>query len=98
MPSVELSNLTGISTLRALAASDRASAEARAPTAARSVPVAGISVEVSASADAATPPVDAARVQQIRTALQNGSYPLVPTRIADAIISAQTSQPLPDRV
>lgn len=102
MPSVELSKLAGISPARALAETDRVQTDARAlappaPVAARAAPVGGISVEVTAAADAATPPVDAERVKQIRAALQDGSYPLVPTKIADAIIAAQVSLSLPDR-
>ena len=42
-------------------------------------------------------PVDAERVQQIKAALKDGSYPLVPTRIADAMIAAQVSLSLPER-
>jgi len=34
------------------------------------------------------PPVDADRVAQIRKAVETGSYPLVPARIADAMIAA----------
>jgi negative regulator of flagellin synthesis FlgM len=37
---------------------------------------------------AGTPPVDAERVSQIRDAVEEGSYPLVPARIADAMIAA----------
>jgi negative regulator of flagellin synthesis FlgM len=33
-------------------------------------------------------PVDAERVSQIRKAVESGSYPLVPARIADAMIAA----------
>ncbi|PKP65770.1 MAG: flagellar biosynthesis anti-sigma factor FlgM [Alphaproteobacteria bacterium HGW-Alphaproteobacteria-7] len=98
MPSVELSKLPGINPVRALATGDHAQIEARAPTAnPGKAPVAGISVEVSAAADAATPPVDAERVQEIRNALRDGSYPLVPAKIADAMIAAQVSLSLPDR-
>ncbi|MDZ4275748.1 MAG: flagellar biosynthesis anti-sigma factor FlgM [Erythrobacter sp.] len=98
MPSVELSKLPGINPVRALATSDHAQIEARAPAATPGkAPAAGISVEVSAAADAATPPVDAERVQEIRNALRDGSYPLVPAKIADAMIAAQVSLSLPDR-
>lgn len=38
---------------------------------------------------AARPPVDQERVQQIKKALQEGRYPLVPARIADRMIAAQ---------
>jgi negative regulator of flagellin synthesis FlgM len=98
MPSVELSKLPGINPVRALATGDNPQNEARAPAPHPSkAPAAGISVEVSAAADAATPPVDAERVQEIRNALRDGSYPLVPAKIADAMIAAQVSLSLPDR-
>lgn len=38
--------------------------------------------------EAGTPPVDAERVQIIRKAIEDGSYPVIPTRIADAVIAA----------
>jgi negative regulator of flagellin synthesis FlgM len=99
MPSVELSKLPGVSPVRALATSDRAQVEARSPGAPRQVatPEAGISVELRGGPEASTPPVDAERVQQIRAALQDGSYPLVPTKIVDAIIAAQVSLSLPEQ-
>ncbi|MFN4112574.1 MAG: flagellar biosynthesis anti-sigma factor FlgM [Sphingomonadaceae bacterium] len=49
----------------------------------------GVSVEVLVGADARTPPVDQDRVAEIRAALRDGSYPLVPARIADAMIAAR---------
>ncbi len=45
-------------------------------------------VRIETSALAVAPPVDADRVAAIRAALADGSYPLVPTRIADAMIAA----------
>lgn len=98
MPSVEISKLPGINAPRALATSDRAQIEARSSAAMPGkTPAAGISVEVSAASDAATPPVDAERVRDIRNALRDGSYPLLPAKIADAMIAAQVSLSLPDR-
>lgn len=38
--------------------------------------------------DPGDPPVDAERVAQIRKAIENGSYPVVPAKIADAMIAA----------
>lgn len=99
MPSVELSKLPGVSPVRALATSDRAQLDARATAAPRGPlagPDSGISVELRAGPEAATPPVDAERVQEIRAALRDGSYPLVPTKIVDAMIAAQVSLSLPD--
>lgn len=98
MPSVELSKLQAIGASRTLSTSDRVQIEPRAPAASRTPATApGISVEVSAAADTTAPPVDAERVQQIRAALRDGSYPLVPAKIADAVIAAQVSLALPDR-
>ena len=101
MPSVELSKVPSVSAPRALSAADRAQIEARTrPAATPGSPAAapGISLEVSSAADAAaSPPVDAERVAQIRDALREGSYPLVPTRIVDAMIAAQVSLSLPDQ-
>lgn len=96
MPSVELSKLQGIAAPRAVSTGERAQIEPRANAArgaAASVP--GVSVEVGGTVDAARAPVDAERVQQIRAALQDGSYPLVPTQIVDAMIAAQVSFAVP---
>jgi negative regulator of flagellin synthesis FlgM len=38
--------------------------------------------------DPGEPPVDAERVAMIRKAVESGTYPVVPTRIADAMIAA----------
>ena len=100
MPSVELSKLPSVSAARAVTPGERAQIEARTrpvPAAATPGAAPGISLEVSAAAEAASPPVDAERVAQIREALRDGSYPLVPTRIADAMIAAQVSLSLPER-
>lgn len=101
MPSVELGKLTGINPARALAPSDRAQVETRAaavtPRSPLTGPDTGISVELSAGPEAATPPVDADRIQEIRAALRDGSYPLVPTKIVDAMIAAQVSLSLPEQ-
>lgn len=99
MPSVELSKLSGVAAPRAVTASDRAQIEARGPSPAPAIPGAapGISLEVSAASAAATPPVDAERVAEIRAALKDGSYPLVPAKIVDAMIAAQVSPSIPER-
>jgi len=94
MPSVELSKPSALGAPRAVSAGARAQIEAR-PATAPAAP--GISLEVGATAAAATPPVDAERVAQIRDALREGTYPLVPTKIADAMIAAQVSLALPER-
>lgn len=50
---------------------------------------AGVSVEADSALAATTPPVDAERVAEIRRAIEDGSYPVIPTRIADAMIAAR---------
>lgn len=96
MPSIELSKLQGIAAPRAAAlAGDRAQIETRTGAASRPAAAGGVRVEIGGAVDAASPPVDAERVAEIRAALQDGSYPLVPTKIADAMIAAQVSFTVP---
>ena len=45
-------------------------------------------VQTSAALDPGKPPVDENRVSEIRNAIQRGTYPLLPTRVADAMIAA----------
>lgn len=102
MPSFELSKLQAVTGPRALSDTDRTAAQSQ--TAARALNTgaagnaagAGVSVEIgaalqAANVDTSTPPVDRSRVDEIRDALRDGTYPLVPTEIADAIIAAQYS-------
>jgi negative regulator of flagellin synthesis FlgM len=49
----------------------------------------GVSVQTGAKVSAGAAPVDAERVAEIRQALRDGSYPLVPSKITDAIIAAR---------
>ncbi|AKQ41477.1 hypothetical protein CP97_04680 [Aurantiacibacter atlanticus] len=49
----------------------------------------GVTVQTGAKVSAGAAPVDAERVQEIRQALREGNYPLVPSRISDAIIAAR---------
>lgn len=94
MPSFEMSKLQGVSAARALAESDRAKTDARletnvAPGNAAAAGKPGVAIEVSNAVDPGQPPVDTDRVAEIRKALQDGSYPLLPTQIADAMIAAR---------
>lgn len=45
-------------------------------------------VVLSDALDPGEAPVDADRVATIRNAIENGSYPIIPTKIADGIIAA----------
>lgn len=92
MPSIELSKLQAIGSARALSESDRAQTgkpAARPESGAASTASPGVALEIGASIDATQPPVDADRVSEIREALRDGTYPLVPARIADAMIAAR---------
>lgn len=48
----------------------------------------GLKLETGLALGGAQAPVDSDRVAQIRAALSSGTYPLLPTRIADAMIAA----------
>lgn len=51
-------------------------------------PVAAAKVETSEAVKAGAAPVDQERVQTIRHAIEKGTYPVLPTKIADAMIAA----------
>ena len=50
--------------------------------------VSGVQATVPAALDAGQPPVDPERVAELKRAIEKGDYPLVPARIADALIAA----------
>lgn len=56
--------------------------------ASRTGAMAGPAVETSGALDPGQAPVDAERVELIRKAVEAGTYPVVPARIADAMIAA----------
>ena len=62
--------------VRAVASEDGAAVAAQASDAAK---------RTSAGAE---PPVDGERVAEIRKAVEQGTYPLLPTKVADAMIAA----------
>lgn len=49
----------------------------------------GVAVQTGARVFAGDVPVDNQRVSEIRSALRDGSYPIVPAEITDAIIAAR---------
>jgi len=96
MPSFEMNRLQSITGVSPVQTADRAKAKV-APdgsvpspegAAADSTKSTGVAVEIAAPA-ASGPPVDTDRVAEIRNALRDGTYPLVPAKIADAMIAAQ---------
>ncbi|VVT01525.1 flagellar biosynthesis anti-sigma factor FlgM [Erythrobacter sp. EC-HK427] len=56
---------------------------------AQAAPQAGVTVSTEARISAGSPRIDAERVSEIRNALRDGSYPIVPAKITDAIIAAR---------
>ena len=54
------------------------------PAAAMAAPA----IEVDAALTAAAPPVDHGRVNEIRKAIEQGRYPVIPMRISDALIAS----------
>ena len=96
MSSFEMNRLQSISGISPASAADRAkarsSSDAGVPSAggvaAGSTKGSGVAVEIAAPTQSG-PPIDTDRVAQIRDALRDGSYPLVPAKIADAMIAAQ---------
>lgn len=66
----------------------RAAATTTAPAASAASTSAAPQVETSDAVKAGSAPVDTDRVATIRRAIENGTYPIIPTRIADAMIAA----------
>jgi negative regulator of flagellin synthesis FlgM len=62
--------------------------QASAPAASATPDLKKTALATSAALDPGEAPVDADRVSQIRRAIETGNYPLVPARIADAMIAA----------
>lgn len=80
-----------VNTVRAMGATDaRATAQASVGTGqapAANSPV-GATMVASTALSAGQAPVDTDRVATIKKAIESGNYPVVPTKISDAIIAA----------
>ncbi|MEE4199643.1 flagellar biosynthesis anti-sigma factor FlgM [Erythrobacter sp.] len=95
MPSFELTKLQAITGISPISGADRAGARAGETRAAGGAGAEragdpGIALEIGARLRAGIPQDDN-RVAEIREALRDGSYPLIPAKIADAMIAAQFS-------
>ena len=98
MPPIEIGPARPVGAVRTNAAKpSTAVASAAAPTAASPPSSASASAPASAPAaavqtsqalDPGKPPIDENRVSVIRNAIQKGTYPLLPTKVADAMIAA----------
>lgn len=93
----DMMKLQGVTGASRVTPSDHAAAETRrntgkptpGPASANSAPASGIAVEVGHKVDPGKPPVETDRVDEIRGAIQEGRYPIVPAEIADAMIAAR---------
>ena len=91
MSSFDIARITGAAPLRETGTNIPARARPGDPNAAQGAgaPLPGVSVETTGTPSAGEAPVDNERVAAIRSALQQGTYPLKPAEIADAIIAAR---------
>ena len=89
MTSIDPAKLTAAQRLQSAKVTPVAAASP-ARAAAETAAQAAHGAQVSAPGIGAGPaaPVDAERVAEIRKAVEQGRYPLIPTRIADAMIAA----------
>ena len=91
MPPIEIGPARPVGAVRTNAAKpSTAVASAAAPTASPSAPAPAVAaaVQTSPALDPGKPPIDENRVSVIRNAIQKGTYPLLPTKVADAMIAA----------
>lgn len=90
MPSNEISRIQGPAAARPVGAEPQAGPEVPKRTVQGATPdMSAVKVETASGADIRQIPIDAERVAQIRYALQEGTYPLIPSRTADAMIAAR---------
>jgi len=80
-----------VNTVRAVSTAD-AGTTAQAAVSSEQAPVAnspvGATMVATTALNAGQAPVDTDRVATIKKAIQSGNYPIVPTKISDAIIAA----------
>jgi negative regulator of flagellin synthesis FlgM len=89
MPSIEFGP-KGLQPARTAQAVDPRKGNSAQPGSDRAAEVANANSAVvrSRELDPGQPPVDADRVAEIRKAIEQGTYPIVPAKVADAIIAA----------
>ena len=85
----DVSKLSGVGPLRPAARELAGEKPAMRAQQAKGAVDQGVSVQTGAKVSAGAAPVDAERVAEIRQALREGNYPLVPSKITDAIIAAR---------
>lgn len=89
MPSIEFGP-KGLQPVRAAQAVDHRQGQTALPGNDRAAEMANAKSAVvrSRELDPGQPPVDADRVAEIRKAIEQGTYPIVPAKVADAMIAA----------
>lgn len=90
MPPIEFGPVRPVGAVRAepaVAPAATTQVSAPPPPAAQAT-AAATAVQTSQALDAGKPPIDDNRVSQIKDAIQKGTYPLLPTKVADAMIAA----------
>lgn len=90
MSPLDIGKTAAIRPLRTVS-SDTPALPAAAPASAPANGDDGVRVDVASHAADSAAPVDHERVAQIRDALRDGTYPIVPAQIADALIAARLS-------
>lgn len=84
MPPIEVGPLRAVNAIESRLARKASEGSSNSAKVEKSEPA----VVQSEILDAGEPPVDIERVALIRKAVEDGSYPVVPARIADAMIAA----------
>jgi negative regulator of flagellin synthesis FlgM len=92
MPPIEVGPISALGALNARmarkAGGEEHSAVRAASDAAKPARTSSPNVEIASASAGSGAPVDSDRVSMIRKAIEDGHYPLVPAKIADAMIAA----------
>lgn len=89
MSPYDVTKLTGVGAMRPAAHDTAKPAMVSRDTPKGDTADKGVAVQTGARVSAGNVPVDNQRVSEIRTALREGTYPIVPAEITDAIIAAR---------
>lgn len=84
---MESIGIKGVGSVQRVAPTAPASPASAAATTGNRAPVAAPDPTALARSLAASPPVNSERVSQIRAAIANGTFPLLPSTIADEMIA-----------
>lgn len=89
MSPIDIRKTAAVAPTRQAAGTPHEARDHTAPATTARAPAPGIEIEMSGELASSGAPVDTDRVAEIRSALRDGTYPVVPARIADAIIAAR---------